>query len=354
MWSFGKKRLSENMRKHAHILRTPLMMLIIGVCGSGAFGADTAAPAGGAGAAINTQAAITAPAAQPIAGTVALGVGDRIMVRVAIEPKLTGEYTVDERGKFYFPIIDEGLDFGAFDVAGMTTDQATEMIRQRLSQYYADSDITLELVSLGVRPGQAVSVFGYVQTPGTFRYFEGMRLLDLLLRTGTFDEDANISRIALYRANKQIEYIDVRDVVSGTDLANNIEIMPGDYFIVPKKEPLMKMKVIVLGSVGQPGTIFVPEGIQLLDLIARAGGTSGKAALGKTYIIRIVDGQPVIIHSDLKALIDRAELKENVVVKDGDIVFIPASSRVSISQIMNSLLQLNLVRSVLDPGWNTR
>lgn len=278
-----------------------------------------------------------------------LGPGDRIVVRIPIEPALSGEYTIDERGKFYLPILDEGLDLGAFNVQGMTTVQVALMVKERIDQYYADSEVTVELVSRGVRPGEAVSVFGLIGSAGTYRYFEGMRMLDLLIKCGGLSDSANVRRVALYRKEDPVRYIDLTGLLDGTDLSNNIEVQAGDYIIVPRQEPAMKMKVIVLGKVGSPGTVYVPEGTQILDLIGHVGGTVGRAALGRTYIIRVVDGKPVIIESDLKALITRVDLKQNVAIKDGDIVFVPETSRIDINQIINDLMRLELIRTIIEP-----
>jgi len=297
-------------------------------------------------AAAYTTSVYGAEAQSSVSNKIVLGAGDKISVRIPIEPKYTGEYLIDERGKFFLPIVDEGLDFGAFSVAGLTPEQAAELIKQKIGEYYADNSVTVELVSLGIRPGQSVSVFGSVSMPGSFRYFEGMRFLDLLLKMGSFLDDADVSRVALYRGNEAIRYLDVRGLINGTDFSSNIEVQPGDYYIIAKQIPATKIRVVVLGSVIDPGTVYVPEGTQLLDLIARVKGPAIKAAIGKTYIIRVVEGQAVVIHADLKALIDLQDLRENVVIKDGDIVFVPENSRVRISSIINSLLQLNVVDSV--------
>ncbi len=109
----------------------------------------------------------------------------------------------------------------------------------------------------------------------------------------------------------------------------------------------MEMKIIVLGKVSSPGTLHLKEGAQILDVLSAAGGASGRAAVGKTYIIRVVNGEPIVIHSDLKALINRADLRENVEVKDGDIVFVPETSRVNLKEIINNLSTLNLIRSTV-------
>ncbi len=332
------------MRKSAFILAALFSAIVVMAFNTMVFGGERAMPpSAGQGVSATQTSDVSAQN-----GAIVLGIGDMLMVRIAIEPKLTGEYSIDDQGKFYFPIIDEGLDFGAFEAAGKTIDQLTNMIKQRVSEYYADGDITVQLVSLGIRPGQSVSVFGHVGVPGSFRYFEGMRMLDLMLKLGSFGDGADLKNIALYRIGQPVQYIDVRGIVDGKDLSNNIEMRPGDYLIVSKPEPEMKMKITAYGSVNIPGTTYVPEGTQLLDLIARVGGPAQKAALGKTYVIRIVDGKPIVIHADLKALIDRVDLKENVVLKNNDIVYVPASSKFNIGQIVTALIQWSMIEDVFN------
>jgi protein involved in polysaccharide export with SLBB domain len=276
-----------------------------------------------------------------------LGPGDKINVRIPIEPALSGEYELDERGKFFLPILNEGgVDLGPFYVQGMTADEAEKLIEDRLGEYYADSKVTVELSSRGVRPGQSVSVFGVVEQPGTYRYFDGMRLLDLLIKCNRIGVEADLGRLALYRKDQPAQFIDARGVVDGTDMTGNVELLPGDYIIVPSQQTTMKMKIVVLGKVVTPGTVLIPEGSQILDLIGYVGGTTGRAAVARIYVIRAVDGKPIVVECDLKALLSRADLKQNIEIKNGDIVFVPETSRVDIKQIINDLVQLGLVKSV--------
>ncbi|HOX27993.1 MAG TPA: SLBB domain-containing protein [bacterium] len=286
-----------------------------------------------------------AQTAESAAKNVKVGLGDRIAVRIPIEPQFSGEFTIDEQGKFYLPITKEGLDLGPFKVLGMTLDEISSLIKDRMSKYYNDSQVEVSFVSLGARPGQTVAVFGALNVSGQYRYYESMTLLDLLLTTNGFNENADITRAALYRKDSAVKYLDLRGIIDGTDMKNNIELQPGDYLIVPRIAAFKKIKVVLLGKVARPGTMVVPEGTQILDLLAQAGGAFGRAAVGNTYIIRRVNGEAIVIRSDIKALINKADLKENIMIEDNDIVFVPETSRMDLSKVISDLSQLDVLRT---------
>lgn len=272
--------------------------------------------------------------------------GDEIIVRIPVEPRFSGEYTVNQQGEFYFPIL-EGIDLGAFDVQGMRLKEVEDLIRQRIREYYVQDEVTVSLLSMGVRPGRAVSVMGAVNTPGNFSYYEGFTLVDAIIRSGNIREEADISNIVIHRKSSPTLNIDARNILNGTDMTNNIELRAGDYVVVPTMESHMKVKVVVLGQVDTPGTYQLPEGARVIDVISEAKGTIGRAGLGKSYVIRAVNGKPTVIHTDLKALIQRAELKENVEIMDGDIVFVPESSGFDIMNKVSDIISLNLLKNII-------
>ncbi|OQA88066.1 MAG: Polysaccharide biosynthesis/export protein [bacterium ADurb.Bin236] len=276
-----------------------------------------------------------------------IGQGDRLLVRVPTEPAMSGEYTIDETGRFFFPILEHGLDLGGFKVDGLTLEKAEELVISRMSKYYESPVVNMEFVAYGVRPGFAVSIFGAVTEQYAHRFFDGMKLMDALIKSRPLP-DADLSKLALFRGTEPVRYIDIRLMMEGKDLSSNILMQAGDMIIVPYTQPAMKMRVIVLGKVTSPGTVFVPEGTQILDLLGRAGGTVGRAAIGNTYVIRVVDGEPVIINSDVKSLMKFGDLKENIVLKDGDVVFVPETSRVDIAKVIQNLSLLNLIKSTTD------
>lgn len=212
-----------------------------------------------------------------------IGQGDRLMIRMPSEPAISGEYTVDETGRFFFPITEHGLDLGAIPVEGLTLDKAEELVIRLMSKYYESPEVNIEFVAYGVRPGYAVSIFGAVLDQNSHRYFEGMKLLDALIKSRPLP-DADISKLALFRGDEPVKYLDIRKIMDGTDMSANIPMQAGDTLIVPYTQPVLKMKIIVLGKVMNPGTMFVPEGTQILDLLGRAGGTVGRAEIGRAHV----------------------------------------------------------------------
>jgi len=279
-----------------------------------------------------------------------LGVGDHIVVRVPAEPNLGGEFRIDANGDLYLNII-EGLDLGAVNVVGKSTSEVEEELMQRLSRYYEDPEVTVQLLSFGLRPQSEVSIFGKVNASGSFAYQEGISLLDLLVDAGGLAEDADLTSISLYREDEPVRYLDIRDLIEGRSSEGNIYLEEGDYIIVPGIRPAMQIKVMVIGKVAQTGSVYLPEDARVLDVLAEAGGAQGRAAVGKSYIIRVEDGKPVVLHSDIKALINGADISQNIQMKDGDVLFIPETNRVDIMKVVNDLLDLNLLKNVVEDDY---
>ncbi len=275
-----------------------------------------------------------------------LDTGDEIMVRIPVEPKFSGKYVIDEQGQFFLPLI-EGIELGAFVAKGKTISEIEKILSDRLSEYFIQTEATVSLVSMGIRPGRSVSVIGEVFRPDNFNFYDGFTLVDAIIKSANVKPNADISNIVVQRRGSPPINIDARNILNGTDMTNNILLKAGDYVIVPGMTSHMQIKIVVLGMVSDPGSYTLPEGSQVIDAISAAQGTIGRAGIGKSYIIRSVNGRPTVIHTDLKALIQRADLKENVELMDGDIVFVPESSGYDIMNKVSDILNLNLLKNII-------
>ncbi|MEW5944671.1 MAG: polysaccharide biosynthesis/export family protein [bacterium] len=272
--------------------------------------------------------------------------GDRIYVRIPGEPQLSDEYLIRPNGKIFLPVLEDGLDLGSVAVEGLTPSEAAERIAEVLKPYFTDTTVSVELALAGARFGAAVSVYGLVLRPSTIPYEEGMRLLDALTYVGGTSPNANLKKLTLYRGGETTSY-DVNDLVQGRDFTNNFTLEEGDYIIVPSTVEQTNMKIIVLGQVAEPGSFYLPEGSHILDAIAEAGGTIGRAAVGRTFIIRVENGKPVVIHTDLKGIINRAQTPENVFLQNGDVLFIPETSRPDVMGVVDDIISLNLLKNII-------
>lgn len=269
--------------------------------------------------------------------------GDALIVYIASEPEMGGEFPIDARGILILPQVG-GVDIGQISVIGQTANQVKEEISRRLSEYFVNSDCTVALTS----SAKFVSIYGQVMSSGAFQYKDNMKILDLFISTQGLNSEADPTKVSIFRegSNEAIN-LDISDLLNGVNADNNITLKPGDYVIVPSIRSTTNIKVITLGKVASPGSVYVPKGSRLMDVYAEAGGAIGRASLGRTYIIRMVDNKPQIIHCDIKQLVSRADMTQNVEVLDGDIFFVPESDGVDIMKVVNDILDINLLKNTL-------
>jgi protein involved in polysaccharide export with SLBB domain len=283
--------------------------------------------------------------------------GDALYIRIPAEPALSGEYKVAENGKIYFPVL-ETADLGSISVIackdmktgktrGCTVAEAEAMIKAKLGNYFVDATVVVELMSFSVRAANTIAIYGQLQSPGAYSHFEGMRLLDAFIKAGSISPDADLKNVRLLRDDLTIA-IDASGVINGTDMAQNLVLQPRDYIIVPSREPIQKVKVLVLGQVSRVGSFYLPEGATVLDALAAAGGAQGRAGVGKSYIIRMVDNRPTAVPVDIKALISRLDLEQNRELLNNDVLFVPESSGINLNEIMSNLSMFNLLTTTYD------
>jgi polysaccharide export outer membrane protein len=76
-----------------------------------------------------------------------------------------------------------------------------------------------------------VYVLGAVQQPQAVPYRFGLRVLDVILATGGFNEYAKKSNVTIIRGDKKQE-VDIDRLLSGKDIKQNVPVVPGDYVVV--------------------------------------------------------------------------------------------------------------------------
>ena len=115
------------------------------------------------------------------------------------------------------------------------------------------------------------------------------------------------------------------------DIAEKIKL----YIKVPQVSVTIKdfggKKAVVLGRVENPSVIRFTSPIRVSEAIALAGNfitdtTDRPADIGSVYIIRDLQGdEPVIIVSDVGKILYQADLREDILIKQGDIIYVQAS-----------------------------
>ena len=89
-------------------------------------------------------------------------------------------------------------------------------------------------------------------------------------------------------------------------------------------EERISQRITLVGQFKNPGTYDYPAKQRLLDTIALGGGLSEKAGqIVQIRRSRQVQGQPDVMMVDLDQLIKKGNIRQNIEINGGDVIFIP-------------------------------
>lgn len=86
-------------------------------------------------------------------------------------------------------------------------------------------------------------------------------------------------------------------------------------------------RVYVLGEVQKPGLYELEKAHNLLDAIGAAGGYTKDAAKKKIYVAR-KDKPKELIKANLLQLLQKADFSQNLMLEEGDVVYLSSNNRV--------------------------
>lgn len=123
----------------------------------------------------------------------------------------------------------------AVRIQGMTVQEAQREIIKAYATILKDPDVTVTLKDFE-KPYFVVS--GSVKNPGKFDYRDHTSVMQAVAIAGGFDNSAKHSQILLMRRYSndlvQVTMVDLRQVMKGKDLNNDLEVRPGDTIFAPK------------------------------------------------------------------------------------------------------------------------
>lgn len=161
------------------------------------------------------------------AGSYLLNPGDVVLVSVWREESLQMEVRVLPDGSVTFPLA------GRVEVAGSDTTAAAQMISDRLEEYLPDPSVSVVVTGI---EGNLVYVLGKVTKPGPMVLTGPTSVLQALSVSGGLDKFADKGAIKIVRRNGQnqeVLSVDYNQLISGRDMATNIQLQAGDTLVVP-------------------------------------------------------------------------------------------------------------------------
>jgi len=156
-----------------------------------------------------------------------IGAEDVLGVVFWREKDLSADVAVRPDGKITLPLIND------IDAAGLTPDELRDRVNKVASQYVEDPNVTVVVKAINSRK---VFITGQVSKPGAYQLGGPTTVLQLIAMAGGVNEYAKADNIAIMRSENgkaQALRFNYKDVAKRKNLAQNIELKPGDTVVVP-------------------------------------------------------------------------------------------------------------------------
>lgn len=155
--------------------------------------------------------------------TYVIGPEDILSVKVWRQQDFTGPKGVRPDGKITMPLI------GDVQAAGLTPLRLADQLKQELSEYVKQPDVTVEVLQVN---SKKYSVAGGVNHPGAYPLVVATRVFDAINLAGGFRDFANKKDILIIRSGGKRFHFNYNDFIKGKKVDLNIELENGDTVIV--------------------------------------------------------------------------------------------------------------------------
>jgi len=114
-------------------------------------------------------------------------------------------------------------------------------------------------------------------------------------------------------------------------LARDMEKVLSEYVRAPKVNIIVKTAasafslVKVVGQVQHPSALPYRDGMRVLDAILAVGGLTQFASGNRARIVRMENGKETVIHVKVADLVNSGDIKQNELLKPGDVLVVPQS-----------------------------
>jgi len=177
-----------------------------------------------------------------------------------------------------------------------------------------------------------VIVLGEVTTPGTVVLDKEISeapisLLEVITRAGGFGAKADRSGVVIIRKEDgdqtETKKYNIKKLLESGDLNQNVTVLKGDIVFVPKIEK----RIVVMGEVTTPGTIVFETQLNIMELLSKSNGFTLNANKNNVLLIRNDKDNPQLISMDIEKALEQGDSSQNIVLQDGDIVYVPRDSK---------------------------
>ena len=286
-----------------------------------------------------------------------IGSGDILQLKFS-DPQISnynGEFKVLSDGWIFLPII------GNYFIENKTLEEARNDLISKYSKELIVPDLQLNLSYS--RPLD-ISIIGEVQKPGLYQIKDILgnppKLVDGLQLAGGITSKSNLEDVKLIRVFKEdgelikkITSLNLTSLVEEGDQSHNIKLSHGDVLKINSTSQFSKTQyklakatlapakigITVVGEVKQPGEKIVISGLSLIEAIMIAGGpVDWQANRQNIQLIREDEYGAINVSSYKYNIKKNNSIKNNPILKDGDIINVNAVNYAKFSRGMKTII----------------
>jgi protein involved in polysaccharide export with SLBB domain len=275
-----------------------------------------------------------------------IGPSDVLEVISHVGDKMTTTtVTVNSRGRISYSFIDD------LPVAGLTPSQLDALLTKKLSNYVRRPRIDILVKEFNSKSATVIGELGSLRATTYGKSASGRinlkgktTLMDLIAQAGGYTIDADIRNVRLVREGESY-LINVYDIIEKGDEKQNVIIDANDVVTIPEL-PTFGERVYVMGEVNAQGVYPLDDAQDLLAALALAGNYTRLAREENTLIVRGYEPgkKPLVMMADVNALFRKADLSQNIRLKDGDLIYVP---RMLIGDVNEWILNMTPVLNII-------
>jgi polysaccharide biosynthesis/export protein len=249
--------------------------------------------------------------------------GDLLDLVIFDTPELSGRFRVNLKGDILLPLA------GTLHVAGLTIAEITDAVAQRYkdAKILVDPEVTVFVAEFTRR---TITITGEVRSPGVYPIVAPRTLFDTMAMAGGLNDAASRTVSVVHAANPSDIIHVTLNVGAQTPESiqqGRMEILPGDQIYVARSGV-----IYLVGELQRPGGYQVEHNnrLTLLEAVALAGGLTRNAKGSQSRLIRrSPTGREELTVNLQKVLYGGGP---DMLLTDGDILFVPTSIRKEYSQ----------------------
>jgi protein involved in polysaccharide export with SLBB domain len=232
--------------------------------------------------------------------------------------------TVNSRGRISYSFIDD------LYVNGLTPTELDSLLTKKMSGYIKRPRIDVLVTEFNSKSAMVLGQLTSLQASsygkaasGRYHLHGKTTLVDLIAMAVGYTVQADIKSVKLIR-DGHTYLLNLYDIITKGDDSQNVIINEGDFVDVPEL-PALGERVYVMGEVEDQGIYPLKQAQDLLGAIALAGSYTDLAKEENVLIVRTKghEEKPLVMMADLRAILRKADIAQNIPLEDGDLVFVP-------------------------------